>query len=182
MKILRGENFISDTSNNTDNTNTAKQDLNLDNISSVDKELRKEIEEENGVIAAINPDFSNNQNSYYIRPVEGVLEQKYDYKRDFLGIDIVTKPKETVKSIADGMVIFSNSGETGYILAIQHKNGLISLYKNNSVLLKQTGEYVKAGDPIGLVGNTDNSGQKYRLHFEIWQDGNSVNPENFISF
>jgi septal ring factor EnvC (AmiA/AmiB activator) len=68
------------------------------------------------------------------------------------------------------------------VIAIQHKNGLISLYKYNSVLLKHSGEYVQTGDPIAMTGNAADVGKRYKVHFQLWQEGNPVNPEHFVSF
>ena len=72
--------------------------------------------------------------------------------------------------------------ETGYIIAIQHQNNLISVYKHNSVLLKKEGMYVKAGEPIAYVGNSGELTTGPHLHFELWYNGNPVDPKEYISF
>lgn len=161
---------------------TAKKDIAIDSISEVEERFRKEIEEEEGNFTGAPQVQGKQEHTYYIKPTEGVVTEKFNLKTGKFGVDIVTKSRETVKSIGDGMVVFSNYGEEGYILAIQHKNGLISVYKYNSLILKESGEYVHAGDPIGMTGNASDPGKKYKIHFELWQEGNPVNPEHFVSF
>jgi murein DD-endopeptidase MepM/ murein hydrolase activator NlpD len=49
-------------------------------------------------------------------------------------------------------------------------------------LLKKAGVYVKAGDVIALVGNTGELSTGPHLHFELWQEGKSLNPKDYIVF
>jgi murein DD-endopeptidase MepM/ murein hydrolase activator NlpD len=73
--------------------------------------------------------------------------------------------------------------ETGFVIGIQHSNNIISVYKHNANLLKETGDLVRAGDAISIVGD---SGELYtsgaHLHFEIWYKGSSLDPEKHILF
>jgi murein DD-endopeptidase MepM/ murein hydrolase activator NlpD len=183
-KILRGETLGPDTQRTKNTgTNNIRQEINLDRLSPVDIKLRREIEEEKALNVAVNTDMlSNSKNYYYLKPVEGIIDQKYSPKRGILGVNIITKPRETVKSIAEGTVVLSDYGPDGYTIALQHKNGIMSVYRHNSAVLKQIGEYVQPGDPIAISGAGGSAEQKYKLEFQIWQDGNSLNPENFISF
>jgi murein DD-endopeptidase MepM/ murein hydrolase activator NlpD len=48
--------------------------------------------------------------------------------------------------------------------------------------LKSSGDYVKAGDPIAIIGNTGEYSTGQHLHFELWYNGKAVNPVEFISF
>ena len=72
--------------------------------------------------------------------------------------------------------------ETGNTLAIQHQNNLVSVYKHNSALLKNVGEKVSAGEAVAIIGNTGELTDGPHLHFELWYNGNAINPENFINF
>ena len=104
-------------------------------------------------------------------------------KLDTVGIDLVAKEKSRISSVLDGTVIVSHwTSETGYVIAIQHKNDYISLYKHNSLLLKEVGDYVNAGDHIAVIGNSGELSSGPHLHFELWHKGTPVNPENYISF
>jgi murein DD-endopeptidase MepM/ murein hydrolase activator NlpD len=59
---------------------------------------------------------------------------------------------------------------------------MISVYKHNSALLKKVGNFVNSGEAIAIIGNTGEFTTGPHLHFEMWFNGNSVDPEEFISF
>jgi murein DD-endopeptidase MepM/ murein hydrolase activator NlpD len=73
--------------------------------------------------------------------------------------------------------------ETGFVIEVQHANNIVSVYKHNASLLKETGDLVRAGDVISVVGD---SGELYtsgpHLHFEIWFKGSPLDPEKHILF
>lgn len=121
--------------------------------------------------------------SYFFPPLKGVVTSTFDPIKDHFGIDIVAKENEAVKSIADGTVIFSAwTLGTGYVLGIQHTNELISIYKHNSVILKNVGDVIKGGEIVSIIGNTGELTTGPHLHFEIWYKGSPLNPQDFISF
>ena len=124
------------------------------------------------------------QEMFFFDPVAGaVISSPYNAKEDHFGTDIVAKKNEPVKSIANGTVIMAdNNLDDGYVIAIQHSSNLISIYKHNSALLKKVGNFVTAGEIISIMGNTGNLSSAPHLHFEIWYNGNPVNPEDFVSF
>jgi murein DD-endopeptidase MepM/ murein hydrolase activator NlpD len=98
-------------------------------------------------------------------------------------VDIVSKQNEAIKAVLDGTVILSNwTLETGYVIVIQHPQNIVSVYKHNSAVLKKTGEIVKAGDPIAILGNTGEMSSGSHLHFELWYNGTPVNPKDYITF
>lgn len=118
---------------------------------------------------------------FFFSPVTGVVSQKMTPNHP--GIDVITKEKEPVKSILEGMVIFSDwTNKDGKTIIINHDNKFISVYKHNSILLKKSGDKVKAGDPIAIVGNTGENSTGPHLHFELIFEGKYVNPLNYISF
>jgi murein DD-endopeptidase MepM/ murein hydrolase activator NlpD len=59
---------------------------------------------------------------------------------------------------------------------------MVSVYKHNSSLLKKEGETVKAGEAIALVGSSGENSTGPHLHFELWHNGNPVNPADYINF
>jgi len=116
-------------------------------------------------------------------PLKGVITNAFNPSHDHYGVDIVSKQNEAIKCVLDGTVIFSTwSLETGYTIAIQHQQNIVSIYKHNSALLKKEGEFVKAGDPIAIIGQTGELTTGPHLHFELWSDGNPVNPKDYINF
>jgi murein DD-endopeptidase MepM/ murein hydrolase activator NlpD len=119
----------------------------------------------------------------FFTPLKGVLLGKFEPQRQHYGVDIVARKNEPIKAVADGTVIISSwTQDSGYTIGIQHKNQLISFYKHNSVLLRKTGETVRAGDIIAIIGNSGELTDGPHLHFELWYNGSPVNPEQYISF
>lgn len=118
----------------------------------------------------------------FFTPVKGIVVTEFNILEDHPGIDIVAKKNEVVKAAQDGVVIFSDwSIETGHVLIIQHRNNFISIYKHNSSLLKKQGELVKVGEPVAIIGNSGELTSGPHLHFELWFNGNPVNPADYIS-
>ena len=116
-------------------------------------------------------------------PVKGTVSEGYNPEEKHYAVDIVTAKDAPVKATADGTVIFAEwTAETGYVIILEHKNGLISVYKHNASLAKEQGELVKAGEVIATAGNTGELSTGPHLHFEIWSEGYPIDPANFIDF
>jgi len=116
-------------------------------------------------------------------PVSGTISQEYDPDQKHYAVDIVA-PKDTpVKAVANGTVIFSEwTADTGYVIILEHEDGLLSVYKHNGSLHKQQGDVVRVGEVIATVGNTGELSTGEHLHFELWSHGSPVNPLNYIDF
>jgi murein DD-endopeptidase MepM/ murein hydrolase activator NlpD len=122
-------------------------------------------------------------NVLFFVPLKGVLTNDFDPARQHYGVDIVAKENEAIKAVLDGTVIFSDwTVETGYVITIQHIQNVVSVYKHNSALLKRQGEHVNAGEPIAIIGQSGELTSGPHLHFEIWNEGNPINPQDYISF
>lgn len=120
---------------------------------------------------------------HFYSPIIGSVSNNFNINESHYGIDIVSDSKAPILSVLDGTVIFSAwTLETGYVIALQHSGNIVSVYKHNSVLLKKMGERVSAGEPIGIVGNTGEYTTGAHLHFELWQDGQPLNPADYITF
>jgi murein DD-endopeptidase MepM/ murein hydrolase activator NlpD len=123
------------------------------------------------------------QEIFFFSPITGFISDHYDLKKGHYGVDIVAKTNEPVKCIADGTVIFSSwTQDSGHVIAIQHRGNLISMYKHNAELLKKVGTFVNAGEIISIVGNSGEMTDGPHLHFELWYNSNSLNPEEFVTF
>jgi murein DD-endopeptidase MepM/ murein hydrolase activator NlpD len=119
----------------------------------------------------------------FFSPLKGIVTNLFNPAQKHYGIDIVAKQNEAVKAVLDGTILFSNwTLETGYVIAVQHSQNIVSIYKHNSALLKKEGDYVRAGDPIAIVGETGELVTGPHLHFELWSDGNPVDPKEYITF
>lgn len=116
-------------------------------------------------------------------PVSGTISQDYDKDKKHFAVDVVAPKDSPIKSVAQGTVIFADwTTETGYVIIVEHKDNLLSVYKHNSALHKTQGEIVKAGEVIATIGNTGELTTGPHLHFELWSNGTSVNPTNYIDF
>jgi len=121
---------------------------------------------------------------HFFPPVRGVISGRFDLRTKHFGTDIVTLPRSTVAAVLDGTVIFTGwTMETGFVIQIQHPNNIVSVYKHNETLLKETGDQVQAGEPVSIVGD---SGELYtsgpHLHLEIWYKGIPLDAEKHIIF
>ena len=118
---------------------------------------------------------------HFFTPLKGVISQGYDPVHPY--IDITAPAGSVVKATLDGSVIYAGwNEETGNTIQIQHSDDLISIYKHNEKLLKKTGDKVKAGTSIALVGNTGDVSTGTHLHFELWHKGEAVDPTRYIKF
>ncbi|MDD4576462.1 MAG: M23 family metallopeptidase [Bacteroidales bacterium] len=123
------------------------------------------------------------KNLFFFTPVNGYISNVFNPTINHFGIDIVTNNNEPVRSVLDGYVIMAEwTIKTGNVIAIQHPNNLISVYKHNASLLKRQGARVDAGEAIAIVGNSGNLSSGPHLHFELWYNGIPVDAREFISF
>ena len=124
-------------------------------------------------------------NNYFdlVKPVSGSVSAAFMPEKKHNGVDILAPANTAVKSVLDGYVIISAWNiDTGNTIGVQHADNVVSFYKHNSALLKEEGNFVKAGEALAIIGNSGTLSDGPHLHFELWIDGNPVNPENFIKF
>jgi len=154
------------------------------NATSEDSVFKKEFEKSDlSLITLANRKYGDLQETFFFSPITGFVSDHYDLKRNHYGVDIVAKTNEPVKCIADGTVIFSSwTQDSGHVIAVQHQGNLISVYKHNAERLKKVGTFVNAGEIIAIVGNSGEMTDGPHLHLELWYNGNSLNPEEFVTF
>ena len=101
-------------------------------------------------------------------------------RRFHYGLDIAAPKGEPIYAMFDGTVRISVRNRSyGNLVVIRHNNGLETYYAHLSARHVQPGDQVKAGDCIGLCGNTGRSYGSH-LHLEIRYMGNALNPETVI--
>ncbi|MEN8125198.1 MAG: M23 family metallopeptidase [Bacteroidota bacterium] len=116
-------------------------------------------------------------------PIKGKITQEYNLKEKHFAIDVAVDKDTPVKSVADGTVIFTGfTADTGYVIIIEHLNGIISVYKHNAAIFKEQGDLIKSGEVIATAGSTGEFSTGTHLHFELWEGGYPVNPKNYIDF
>ena len=118
------------------------------------------------------------------RPTAGLVAKSYNALDTHLGVDIAASPNQSVVAVLDGTVLLATyTSEMGYTICIVHPGELVSVYKHCESLLKKSGDKVKQGEVVALVGReTDNSFQGSHLHFELWYQGQPLDPEKYILF
>ena len=94
---------------------------------------------------------------------------------------ISTSSSKSVRSIYSGKIVFSDWIKGyGLMLIIDHGEKVMSLYANNKVLLKKSGDYVKKGDEVAMSGSSGgNKGNS--IYFEIRQNGIPQDPHEWCN-
>ena len=120
------------------------------------------------------------------RPTKGEIITTFDPAADHYGVDIAEVAGESIVAIHDGIVVFSDyTANDGYTIALQHRENLISIYRNCYRLLKSVGDKVVGGEVIGTFGSKltgDSAAKKKFLHLELWHRGKPLDPNIYIAF
>jgi murein DD-endopeptidase MepM/ murein hydrolase activator NlpD len=170
--------------------NTIDTNIKYDNItftkSSEDSLLRSLIEQKDQFSLSVvdnRKQISSISTVHFFAPIKGIVTNSFNSLNNHYGTDIVAAPNQVVKAVLDGTITMATwTLDLGWIIQIQHENNLLSVYAHNSELLKKSGEYVKAGEPIAIIGNSGELTTGPHLHFELWYNGTPLNPEDFIFF
>lgn len=101
----------------------------------------------------------------------GRVISSYGGRRRHAGTDIKTKAGDPIYAVFDGEVTLSGRHYGyGLCIVIRHANGLETLYSHQSKNLVKVGEWVKAGQQIGIVGRTGRATTEH-CHFEVRCNG-----------
>lgn len=97
------------------------------------------------------------------------------------GVDYGANEGDKIFASADGKVeMTSNLQGYGLYTSINHGNGITTGYAHQSKFLVKKGDLVKQGQPIGFVGHTG-AGTGSHLHFEVYKNGNPIDPMGVVS-
>ena len=169
---------------NRDSTNYAVMDFSTsekDSLLRVKIDLREKYE-------LHNKEGSLSQNDdmkgvFFFTPINGSVSGSFDLKEGHFGVDVVAPKDEAVMATLDGTVVFNTwTPEEGHVIYLQHNYNLISVYKHNAFVLKKVGEFVEAGEPVAIIGNSGRLSTGPHLHFELWHKGTALNPEDYMRF
>lgn len=131
------------------------------------------------------PDEKDIDISSFYPPTIGRVTSTYGWRRRRMhrGIDLKLYVGDTVRAAFDGQVRMKkfNRRGYGYYYVLRHSNGLETVYGHLSKFIVDQDEYVKAGQPIGLGGNTGRSTGSH-LHFETRFMGIDLDPATLIDF
>ena len=136
------------------------------------------------LVKFVNRNFEIKLDSFHV-PFDGYMTSRYGIRWNAMhaGVDIALRTGDTVRSAWDGVVRYAmmNRGGYGNLIIVRHRNGLETYYAHLSRVKVVSGQVVKAGDPIGLGGNTGHSFGAH-LHFEIRFYDVSIDPECVVDF
>ena len=122
------------------------------------------------------------EGQHFFTPLKGTISQGFDVVMH-PGVDITAPANSVVCAVLDGTVIFAGwTDADGYTLAIQHESGIVSFYKHNQKLMVKIGDKLSAGTPVALVGSTGTLTAGDHLHFELWHNGEAIDPANYCKF
>lgn len=120
------------------------------------------------------------------RPAQGEIVKTFDINSGHYGVDLAEVPGESIRAVHDGTVVMSDyTANDGYTIVIQHRENLISVYRNCYRLMKNIGDKVVKGEAIGTFSsrNADNKrGDNSFLHIELWHRGKPLDPNTYIAF
>ena len=142
--------------------------------------LKTRVEEEDAF--AIGSPGSLDESGLWIPPVEGRVSAGWNPGLDHWGVDIVAPEDSPVKAVGDGTVIFAGfTTGGGHTLLVQHPGDRVSVYMHNSRLEVGSGDRVRQGEMVAVIGNSGDHSSGPHLHFEWWESGVAIDPQLRIS-
>ena len=117
-----------------------------------------------------------------VRPVSGTITSRFGRRSRGMhtGLDIATSRGTPIVAAAGGTVTFAGSkGSYGYLVVVDHGNGIQTYYAHCSALYVSAGQYVSQGQRIAAIGSTGNSTGPH-LHLEVRINGVCQNPQNYL--
>jgi peptidoglycan hydrolase FlgJ len=121
-------------------------------------------------------------------PLKSAISSKFGVRKDpftaenkfHSGIDIAAATGTEVKAAMSGKVIMSGNMEGyGNVVAVDHGQGVVTIYGHNETNLVKVGDTVEKGSTIAKVGSTGRSTGPH-LHFEVRKDGTKIDPVKFL--
>ena len=124
-----------------------------------------------------------------IRPSNARISSNYGYRLDPFGkrtskkhngVDFAGKPDSPIFVTADGVVRHAGWVPSfGQAILVDHGFGYSTLYAHTTGIQVKAGDVVKRGDKIATMGSSGHSTGTH-LHYEVWKDGQAVNPRNYF--
>lgn len=155
-------------------------------ISVLEEEFTKEWEErEKHNLTSMAANIAEVRGLNLFRPTRGEIINGFDIAKKHYGVDIVEVPGESILAIHDGVVVMSDyTANDGFTIVIQHKENMISIYRNCYRLLKSVGDKVVGGEVIGTLSNGTGEKEENKafLHLELWHRGKPLDPNTYIAF
>jgi len=170
-------------------------------MSALSDELRSDVQPDLNALASRSSFLSRKSTELHdytsslptLLPVEGFLSAEFSLNSWLLGsggpglgkrhtgIDIAGSLGKTILAAGSGMVVFAGwTSKFGNMIVVYHGEDTFSYYAHASRLLVSDRSSVRKGDPIAELGNSGSTSKGPHLHFEIWRNGQPVNPREYI--
>lgn len=118
-----------------------------------------------------------------LQPVDGIVTDRFNIRDNIYGIRLATTSMAQVTAVADGTVMSAMwTPDNGYIVQIQHIDGLVSVYLNLQQVLVSQGQVVRGAEVLGYTSDKPSSGTENLFEFQLWNNGKAVDPEGYIVF
>ena len=142
--------------------------------------LRNRVQAEDAF--AIGSPGSLDESGLWIPPVDGRVSSGWDPGVSHWGVDLVAPENSPVKAVGDGTVIFAGfTAGGGHTVLIQHSGDRISVYMHNSRVEVASGDRVRQGEMVAVIGDSGDHSTGPHLHFEWWESGVAIDPQLRIS-
>lgn len=116
-------------------------------------------------------------------PVEGMVIDRFDLRNNIYGIRLATSSMAQVTSTAEGTVMSAVwSPDKGFIVQIQHPDGMVSVYANLQQSIVSPGQVVRPAEVIGYTSDKPSASSDNLFEFQLWLNGKVVDPESLIVF
>lgn len=123
----------------------------------------------------------------FFRPVPGIITSRFGWRPKFQrlhhGVDLNLQIGDTVRAALNGTIerISYDYDGYGHYVVVSHNDGMETLYGHLQYALVAQGQTIRAGQPLGIGGNTGNSTGPH-LHFEARLGGVAVDPLLIFDF
>ena len=174
-----------------DSLKNTPQEITEDSIDIESTELEREFvkeweERERYNLTSQATNVNEIQSLNLFRPTQGEIVRVFDINDGHYGVDIAEVPGESIRAVHDGTVVMSDfTANDGYTIVIQHRENMISVYRNCYRLMKSIGDKVVKGEAIGTFSSINNDSKKsgkHFLHLELWHRGKPLDPNTYIAF
>lgn len=128
-----------------------------------------------------NNQFASFNLSNWQWPANGRVIARFSYKElGNKGLDITGNKGEPIHAANSGKVVYAGNALRGYgnLIIIKHSDDYLSAYAHNKIIRVKEKDWIKVGQHIADMGDTDTD--RVKLRFEIRYKGNTVNPEKFL--
>lgn len=182
--ILSGEIKIDSIGQQADSLLSTRNDTLLPQSKRMEEYVKQYEQEEKYTLNVFTPTTPIDGKLFYT-PLKGEIVKGYDPHAGHFGVDIQCPRNTAVSSVLDGTIVSASyTPNYGYVVAIQHSNNYLSIYKYNAGILKEIGDKVLGGEKIAVTGWEEgkSSSQSCTAEFQLWHMGQSIDPEKYITF